>query len=283
MLIEASLPEASLYSWWQLEEAIPGVQGPVHPRDAAPIHSATHTRSSPRPAPRSSAIRIRDQTVLGAGDEPRLSDWMRDNLRVCWVPQTRPWEVEPAVIAETRRAVFKERSFALGIAALALVLVGLLATAASAAPLVRQFDGQFRDAPCGSALKLCGSGRISHFGSVTSTVVLRPTAVGPFPGCQTDTGTRTVTFAKEKGKLRLAIRGSACSAPVSRARAWGTFTIVAGSGVFSNAMHGARGDLGHPAAASLLRPAHAREIGVTTASPGSAGSRTLLERRVGDR
>jgi hypothetical protein len=126
--------------------------------------------------------------------------------------------------------VFKERSFALGIAAPALVLVGLLATAASAAPLIRQFDGQFRDAPCGSALKLCGSGSVSHFGSVTSTVVLRPTAVVAFPGCPIYTGTRTLTFAKEKSTLRLAIRGSACGA-----RAWGTFMIVTGTGVFSNA------------------------------------------------
>jgi hypothetical protein len=130
--------------------------------------------------------------------------------------------------------VFKERSFALGIAAPALVLVGLFATAASAAPLIRQFDCQFRDAPWG-ALELCGSGRISHFGSVTSTVVLRPTAVGPFAGCQTYTGARTLTFAKEKGKLRLAVRGSACFPPRSPARAWGTFTIVTGSGIFSNA------------------------------------------------
>ena len=131
--------------------------------------------------------------------------------------------------------MFKERSFALGIAALALVLVGLLATAASAAPRIRQFDGQFRDARCGSA-NLCGSGTISHFGSVTSKVVLRTTAaVGLFSGCLTGTGTRTVTFAKGKGKLWLAIRGSACFPPLSPARAWGTFTIVRGSGLFSNA------------------------------------------------
>ena len=42
-------------------------------------------------------------------------------------------------------------------------------------------------------------------------------------------------LCEEKGKLRLALRGSACFAPVSRARAWETSTIVAGSGVFSNA------------------------------------------------
>ena len=131
--------------------------------------------------------------------------------------------------------MFKERSFALGIAAPALVLVGLLAAAASCGTANQAVRRQFRDAPCGSALKLCGSGSISHFGSVTSTVVLRPTAVVAFPAAPSIPGLSTVTFAKEKGKLRLALRGSACFAPVSRARAWGTFTIVAGSGVFSNA------------------------------------------------
>ena len=129
--------------------------------------------------------------------------------------------------------MFRERSLALGIAAPALVLVGL-ATAASAAPRVRPFDGQFRDTPCGSPrageLKLCGTGTIRNFGSVTSTVLLRRTAVNTIPGCATYTGTRTLTFAKEKSKLRLAIRGPSCAT-----RTWGRFTIVTGTGVFSNA------------------------------------------------
>ena len=110
--------------------------------------------------------------------------------------------------------MFKERSFALGIAAPALVLVGLHATAASAAPPVRPFDGQFTDTPCGSdragELKLCGTGTISLFGSVTSTSVSRATPNGPFAGCLTYTGTRTLTFAKKKNTLRLAIRGYVC-------------------------------------------------------------------------
>ena len=126
--------------------------------------------------------------------------------------------------------MLKERSIALGIAAPAVVLVGLLATAAAAAPRIRPFDAQFRDVPCGPPLRFCGIGRVSHLGSVTSIVVLRPTAVSPLPGCVTYMGTRTLTFSKEKSKLRLAIRGPACAG-----RGWGTFTIVTGTGVFSNA------------------------------------------------
>jgi hypothetical protein len=131
--------------------------------------------------------------------------------------------------------VFKERLFALGIAAPALVFIGLLATAAFAAPL-RPFDGQFTDGPCRSGrpgeLKLCGTGTISLFGSVTSTIVLRLRATSNprFAGCLTGTGTRTLTFAKKKNTLRLAIRGLVCGP-----RGWGTFTIVTGTGVFSNA------------------------------------------------
>ena len=129
--------------------------------------------------------------------------------------------------------MFTQRSFALGIAAPALVLIGLLAAAASAAPL-RPFDGQFTDGPCGSGrpgeLKLCGTGTTSLFGPVTSTVVFRLTKNGPFAGCLTYIGTRTLTFANKKNTLRLAIRGPACGS-----RGWGTFTIVTGTGVFSHA------------------------------------------------
>ena len=130
--------------------------------------------------------------------------------------------------------MFRERSLVLGIAAPTLLLVGL-ATAASAAPHAAPFDAQFRDGlPCPSPrageLKICGTGRIKNFGSVTSTELLRRTAVDPIPSCATYAGTRTLTLAKDKSKLRLAIRGHACGT-----RGWGRFTIVGGTGVFSHA------------------------------------------------
>ena len=130
--------------------------------------------------------------------------------------------------------MLRERSFAPVIAALVLLPVGLPATTASAAARVRPFDAQFQDFPCGSPrageLRLCGTGRIGHFGPVTSKLVLRHRAGGPAPGCMTYTGTRTVTLAGDKGRLRLSVTGPACGS-----RAWGTFTIVGGTGVFSHA------------------------------------------------
>jgi len=116
------------------------------------------------------------------------------------------------------------------IIAAATITAWLLVTAASAATQPESFTAVFHDQVCGA--RLCGTGVIDHYGPVTTITVLSPPTPGPEPGCQTFTGTRTATLAKNRrSTLRFAIQGSACGLH----NAWGTFKIVSGTGTFTNA------------------------------------------------
>lgn len=121
------------------------------------------------------------------------------------------------------------RQFLLGITAIAALLVGVLAATASAAPQVRPFDARFNDRECGEG-KLCGTGTVIGFGRVKSELAFGAAAAAA-PGCLGAKGSRTVTLANDASStLRLAVQGSVCGA-----RAWGTFKIVSGTGVFAGA------------------------------------------------
>jgi len=121
-----------------------------------------------------------------------------------------------------------KRQFVLGITVIAALLVGVLAATASAAPPVRPFDAHFNDRSCGG--KLCGTGTVIGFGRVKTELALGA-AAAPAPGCLGGKGPRTVTLENDANStLRLAVQGSACGT-----RAWGTFKIVSGTGVFAGA------------------------------------------------
>jgi hypothetical protein len=87
--------------------------------------------------------------------------------------------------------------------------------------------------------------------------------------------TRTLTFPKEKSKLRLAIRGPSCAT-----RAWGRFTIVTGTGVFSNAK--GQGVIWGPHFGFATSACSCSESRSRHHASRIGSSRTLLERRVRD-
>ncbi|HZQ64949.1 MAG TPA: hypothetical protein VFA66_06960 [Gaiellaceae bacterium] len=116
-------------------------------------------------------------------------------------------------------------------AAIAAATASTPALCAGAA--TRPFDAQFHDKPCGPT-KLCGTGVLAGFGAVTTELVVTPVGPGPAPGCTLGKGTRTLTLAKDSAsRLRLAVQGPLCGA-----RAFGTFSVVSGTGVFAHARGG---------------------------------------------
>jgi hypothetical protein len=111
------------------------------------------------------------------------------------------------------------------LAVIGAVAAALPATASSTQP----FNAQFQDSWCGDDV-LCGTGTVQGFGKVTTAVTV--TGVGERPdGCLTVTAVRDITLTSDESTLRLAIDDSVICGP----RAWGTFTIVGGTGVFLGA------------------------------------------------
>jgi hypothetical protein len=113
-------------------------------------------------------------------------------------------------------------------------LAALTGCAATASPAVRRsvhpFEGRFRDAATCGGGRFCGTGTLEGFGAVKTQLTLGPTLAGP-EGCVGVAGTRIVTLASDaESTLRLSVRGAACGS-----RAWGTFTVASGTGVFAGA------------------------------------------------
>jgi hypothetical protein len=121
------------------------------------------------------------------------------------------------------------RRHRLVISATAVVLLGLVVAATSAASQARTFDAHFKDRPCGTG-KLCGTGMVTGFGAVNSELTFGP-ATSPAPGCFGAKGTRVLTLANDAAStLRLAVQGAVCGS-----RSWGTFKVVSGTGAFASA------------------------------------------------
>jgi hypothetical protein len=119
------------------------------------------------------------------------------------------------------------------------ITAGVLVPAASAASPTESFTAVFHDRVCAilpAGPRLCGTGVIDHYGpATTKSVDLRPTP-GPEPGCQIFKGTRTATLTKNRpSTLRFAYQGAVCGPLNVRGLSFGTFTIVSGTGTFSNA------------------------------------------------
>ena len=121
------------------------------------------------------------------------------------------------------------RRYLLGLTVIGALLVAALAPTASAVPRARPFDARFSDHECAEG-KFCGTGAVIGFGRVKTELALGA-AAPPAPGCFGGKGTRRVTLENEpKSALRLAVQGAACGT-----RAWGTFKIVSGTGIFAGA------------------------------------------------
>jgi predicted GIY-YIG superfamily endonuclease len=121
------LPRApGLYAWWAPAGVLPAVAGPAHPgtgelellyiglaRDLRARVARNHVRGPTG----SSTLRralvallmssegyttrwTRTRVVPIDGDETRLSEWVRQHLRVTWAEHPEPRAVEAAVIAE---------------------------------------------------------------------------------------------------------------------------------------------------------------------------------------
>ena len=125
--------------------------------------------------------------------------------------------------------MYSLRRYLLGLTVIGALLVGVLSATASAAPRAGPFDARFSDRECGEG-KFCGTGTVTGFGRV-KTVLALGAAAPPAPGCFGGKGTRRMTLESDpKSALRLAVSGAACGT-----RAWGTFKIVSGTGVFAGA------------------------------------------------
>ena len=125
-------------------------------------------------------------------------------------------------------SIMSRRLFVL--AATTALLLGIVVTAASAAPAARSFDAHFNDRACSTG-KLCGTGTVTGFGTVKSELAFGPAVAAPAPGCFGATGTRTLALTKDPtSTLRLAVQGAVCGP-----RAWGTFKIISGTGAFAAA------------------------------------------------
>jgi hypothetical protein len=123
----AILPRTSgLYAWWAAPAVLPGVSGPRHPHDdglellyiglarnlrtrvgknhfRGPTGSSTLRRALVAllmPTEGYSTRWATDRVVPIDADEARLSEWMREHLRVTWAQHPNPDGVEAAVIAE---------------------------------------------------------------------------------------------------------------------------------------------------------------------------------------
>ena len=108
-------------------------------------------------------------------------------------------------------------------------LTGLIAsTALAITPGVHAFNADLQDGPCRHAY--CGSGELTGFGRVKTSVVLRLFAGRP-KRCFTVVGTRRLTLANDrKSTLRLALKGKWCGRLIR-----GTFKVTSGSGLFAGA------------------------------------------------
>jgi hypothetical protein len=160
---------------------------------------------------------------VGAGSEVRL-------------------DTQSAASSLSERRITRERMRRLSL--VVLLIVGLVAVggadsrqatdqarAALVSRTTEPFTAVFVTRPCRSRLTVCGTGVIDGFGRVKTVAVYSQPTPGPEPGCQTFKGTRTVTLVKHRrSTLRFAVRGPLCGT-----RAWGPFTIVSGTGVFSHA------------------------------------------------
>ena len=128
---QAGVPlKAGLYAWWMKPGVLPGVRGPVHPSERlellyvgiAPSRPASKATLRSRVVAQhlggninTSTFRFslaallcderRWQPVL-SGTQPRLrreddkqlSEWLGENVRLCWAEHPEPWLVEGAVI-----------------------------------------------------------------------------------------------------------------------------------------------------------------------------------------
>ena len=134
----------------------------------------------------------------------------------------------PVTLAQAMRAL-SLRFLTIAVCALT-GLTGLAPTTAIAiTPGVHAFEANLQDAPCGRNM-FCGSGKLTGFGTVKTRLVLRIVAP-PAAGCLGVVGTRRLTLTSDrKNALRLAVKGAACAS-----RAWGTFKVSSGSGIFAGA------------------------------------------------
>jgi hypothetical protein len=132
---QGGLPEGpGLYAWWVSPGAIPGVAGPVHPREPFEL---LYVGIAPKDAKSTAMLRsrVRGQHLGGnigsstfrqslaallleeqawltrwSGSRSQLipehnralSDWQRSNLRLAWVELACPWRVEGRAIALMR-------------------------------------------------------------------------------------------------------------------------------------------------------------------------------------
>lgn len=123
-------------------------------------------------------------------------------------------------------------SFTLVMSALCTAcLLGVAVGASTAAtPGVQGLEAQVRDAPCGQG-KFCGTGTLAGFGKIKTEILFGRPGAPPATGCLGATATRSMTLASDPAStLQLSVKGAACGA-----RAWGTFKIASGSGVFARA------------------------------------------------
>jgi hypothetical protein len=109
-----------------------------------------------------------------------------------------------------------------------LAALGAIAGASPAAASTERFNAEFHDAACGDNMQ-CGSGVLQGFGKVTTTLIL--TALVPGPGdCLTVTAERSLTLVDDGSTLHLVADALVCGQTAD-----GTFTVVAGTGVFAGA------------------------------------------------
>ncbi|TFV89601.1 GIY-YIG nuclease family protein [Blastococcus sp. CT_GayMR16] len=122
--VEQAPRESGLYAWWAPPGLLPRVSGPAHPSadglELLYIGLAQNLRARVvgnhfRGPTGSSTLRralvallmtsesyttrwTRTRVVPVDADEARLSEWMREHLRVTWAPHPEPQTVESAVI-----------------------------------------------------------------------------------------------------------------------------------------------------------------------------------------